>query len=169
MLLSVKPGRADQGEARDERRRDRQRGDEHHPMFRMKTMITRLASRLPSSRCSCSESIDARMNCESSRVTVTFTSGRQRAADLIELRAHRLDDFHRVLARLPPHVHDERALAVEERRRPRLLRRVLDRRDVAQADRRAVGGRRRRCSLNCASIRCGPSVRSVSSASPCGM
>ena len=43
--------------------------------FRMNTMITRLASRLPSSRCSSSDAIDAWMNCESSRVTVTFTSG----------------------------------------------------------------------------------------------
>jgi hypothetical protein len=43
--------------------------------LRMNAMITRLASRLPSSRCSSSEAIEARMNCESSRVTVTFTSG----------------------------------------------------------------------------------------------
>ncbi len=43
--------------------------------FRMNAMITRLASRLPRSRCSSSDAIDAWMNCESSRVTVTFTSG----------------------------------------------------------------------------------------------
>ena len=42
--------------------------------LRMKTMITRLASRLPKIRCSSSDEIDAWMKRESSRVTVIFTS-----------------------------------------------------------------------------------------------
>ena len=55
----------------------------------MKTRITRLASRLPATRCSSSDAIDAWMKFESSRVGVTVTSGgsARRAASIFFLTA----------------------------------------------------------------------------------
>ena len=106
-------------------------------------------------RCSSSDAIDAWMNCESSRVTVTFTSGGSRGAGSSSFALTASMTCDGVLARLAPHVHDQRALAVEERGRARFLGRVLDRGDVAQPDRRAARRWRRRCSRTARSTRAG--------------
>ena len=84
MLLSVKPAArmsaklamSDAGIASDATATTRR--------LRMKTRITRLASRLPATRCSSSDAIDAWMKFESSCVGVTFTScGRPRRTSSI--------------------------------------------------------------------------------------
>ncbi len=62
--------------------------------------------------------------------------GRHLSRRAAQLGLHALDDRHRVLARLPAHLHDDRGHAVEAGGRPLLLGPVLGVADVAHADRR---------------------------------
>ena len=137
--------------------------------FRMNTMITRLASRLPSSRCSSSEAIEARMNCESSRVTVTFTSGgsaRRSGSSLARTASTTWTVFwpdcrrtSMTSVRSPSKNAAVRASAVVS----------STRRDVAQPDRRAARRWwRRRCSRTARSTRAGRACAASARRPPAG-
>jgi hypothetical protein len=135
-------GGADEREAGDDRRRDRQRRDDDDPEVPDERHDHEAGEEAAEQQVLL-ERRDRRVD----ELRVVARDGdlhfrRQRPAQAVELGADRLDHLHGVLPRLPPHVHQERALAVEECRRARLGRRVLDRGDVAQTDRRpARGGR----------------------------